>query len=188
MAASLWLLLCSFSVCHRIRPLFNFPLLWFCENLWFVQIMVRYPPTDRMLMERILLAARLQFGMLPVGVENAQVNRVCRRWFLRIARVLDSPWCGLACRRLRLLRRMTILRTLGVGTCLFWFDSEVGVLSSKGVYSFPQILMLFLSLSFGCVVDWREQFLTDVALPLLPHCYDPGLAHFVHHTLARTFG
>jgi hypothetical protein len=188
MAASFWLLLCYVGVCHRIHPPFNFPLLWFCENLWFVQIMVRYPPTDRMLMERILLAARLQFGMFPVGVENAQINRVCRRWFRRIARVLDSPWCGLACRRLRLLRRMTILRTSGVGTCLFWFDSEVGILSSKGVYGCPQILTLFLSLSFGCVVDWREQFLTDVALPLLPHCCDAGLAYFVHHTLARTFG
>ncbi len=94
----------------------------------------------------------------------------------------------MACRRLWLLRRMTILQTSGAGTCLFWFDSEVGILLSKGVYGCPQISTLFLSLSFGCVVDWREQFLTDVALPLLPHDDDPGLEHFVHHTLARTFG
>ncbi len=139
-------------------------------------------------MDRILLAARLQFGMLPIGVKNAQIFRVCRRWLRRIARVLDSPWCGVACRRLRLLRRMTILRTSGVGTFLFWFDSKVGFLSSKGVYGCPQLLTLFLSLSFGCVVDWREQFLTDVALPLLPHCCDASLAYFVQYTLARTFG
>ena len=139
-------------------------------------------------MERILLAARLQFGMFPVGADNAQIDRVCRRWFLRIARVVASPWCGVACRRLRLLRRMTKLRTSGVGMYLFEFDSEMGILFSKGVYGCPHILTLFLSLSFGGVVDWREQFLTDVALPLLPHDGDPGLAHFVHHTLARTFG
>ncbi len=188
MAASLWLLLCCVGVCHHIHPLVNFPLLLFCENLLFVKIMVRYPPTYRMLMERIVLAARLQFGMFPVGADNAQINRVCRRWVLRIARVLVFPWNGMACRRLRLLRRMTILRTSGAGTCLFWLYSEVGILLSKGVYGCPQILTLFLSLSFGGVVDWREQFLTDVALPLLPHDDDPGLAHFVHHTLARTFG
>ena len=39
-------------------------------------------------MERIVLAARLQFGMFPVGADAVQVNQVCRRWFRRIARVL----------------------------------------------------------------------------------------------------
>ena len=139
-------------------------------------------------MERIVLAARLQFGMFPVGAEHAQIDRVCRRWVRRIARVLVLPWNGMACRRLRLLRCMTKLRTSGAGTCLFWFYSEVGILLSKGVYGCPQILALFLSLSFGCIVDWRDRFLIDVALPLLPHDDDPSLAHFVHHTLARTFG
>ncbi len=147
--------------------------------------MVRYPPTDRMLMERILLAVRLQFGMLPVGVENVQIIPVCRRWLRRIAIVLDSPWCGMACRRLRALRRMTVFRTSGVGMCLFWIDSEVGVLSSKGVYGCPQFLTLFLSLSFGCIVDWRDQFLADV---VLTHDEHWGFAHFVHNALARTFG
>ena len=36
-------------------------------------------------MERIVLAARLQFGMFTVGAEHAQIDRVCRRWLLRIA-------------------------------------------------------------------------------------------------------
>jgi hypothetical protein len=135
-----------------------------------------------------VLAARLQFGMFPVGADTVQINRVCRRWILRIARVLVLPWNGMACRRLRLLRRMTILRTSGVGTCLFWLYGEVGILLSKGVYGCPQSLTLFLSLSFRCIENWRDRFLTDVALPLLPHCDDPGLAHFVHHTLSRKFG
>ena len=149
--------------------------------------MVRVPPTDRMLMERIVLAARLQFGMFAVGASHVQIDRVCTRWFRRIARVLVFPWNGMACRRLRLLRRMTKLRTSGAGTCLLYFYSEVGILLSKGVYGCPQILTLFLSLSFGGVEDWREQFM-DVARLLLPHDTDPSLAYFVHHTLARTYG
>ena len=106
-------------------------------------------------MERIVLAARLQFGMLPVGVDDARIMRVYRRWLRRNFNVLNSPWCGMVCRRMRLLRRMTVLRTSGVGTCLFWFDSELGVLSSKDVYVCPEFLTLFLSLSFGCAADWR---------------------------------
>ena len=140
-------------------------------------------------MERIVLAVRLQFGMFPVGADPVRINRVCSRWVRRIARLrLVFPWNAMAFRRLRLLRRMTLLRTSGVGTWLFWLYSEVGILLSKGVYCCPQSLTLFLSLSFCCIGDWRERFLTDVALPLLPHIDDPGLAHFVHHTLARTFG
>ena len=138
-------------------------------------------------MERIVLAARLQFGMFPVGADHVPIDWVCRRWFRRIARVLVFPWNAMACRRLRLLRRMTKLRTSGAGTCLLYFYSEVGILLSKGVYGCPQILTLFLSLSFGGVEDWRERFM-DVARPLLPHDDDPSLAYFVHHTLARTFG
>jgi hypothetical protein len=101
--------------------------------------MVRCPPTDRVLMERIVLAARLQFGMFPVGADAVQVNQVCRRWFRRIARVLRGvfPWNGMACRRLRLLRRMTVFRTSGDGTCLLWFYSEVGMLLSQNVYGCP---------------------------------------------------
>ena len=101
--------------------------------------MVRCPPTDRVLMERIVLAARLQFGMFPVGADAVQVNQVCRRWFRRIARVLRGvfPWNGMACRRLRLLRRMTVFRTSGDGTFLLWFYSEVGMLLSQNVYGCP---------------------------------------------------
>ncbi len=135
-------------------------------------------------MERILRAARLQFSMLPVGVENAQIVRIYRRW-LRRRCVLNSPWIGMAARRMRFLRRMTVFRTSGVGTCLFWVDNEVGVLSSEGVYGDPKSLTLFLLLSFGCVVDWRKQFLADV---ILTHETDLSLSHFVHDALARTFG
>ena len=90
-------------------------------------------------MERIVLAARLQFGMFPVGADAVQVNRVCRRWVLRIVRVLPGvfPWNGMACRRLRLLRRMTLFRTSGVGTCLLWFYKEEGMLLSQNVYGCP---------------------------------------------------
>ncbi len=79
MDASIWILLCFVGVCHRIHPLSSSPLLLLCENLWCVQIMVRCPPKDRMLMERVVLAARLQFGMLPIGVDNARIIRVYRR-------------------------------------------------------------------------------------------------------------
>ena len=90
-------------------------------------------------MERIVLVARLQFGMFPVGADAVQVNRVFRRWVLRIARVLRGvfPWNGMACRRLRLLRRMTLFRTSGVGTCLLWLYSEVGMLLLQNVYGCP---------------------------------------------------
>ncbi len=101
------------------------------------------------------------------------------------ARVLNSPWCGMACRRLRALRRMTVFRTSGVGTWLFRVDREMGGLSSKVVYDGPQFLTLFLSLSFGCIVDWREQFLADV---VLTHEEDWGFAPFVHNAMSRTFG
>ncbi len=84
--------------------------------------MVRNPPTDRMLMERIVVAARLQFGMLPIGVENALIDRVYRRWLRRNFNVLIFPWCAKVCRRLRLLRNMTVFRTSGDGMCLFWFN------------------------------------------------------------------
>ncbi len=80
-------------------------------------------------MERIVLAARLQFGMLPVGVENRQIVRVFRRWLRRVV-VLPSPWCGMVVRRLSLLRRMTVFRTSGVGKCGFEFDFKVWVFVS----------------------------------------------------------
>ncbi len=86
---------------------------------------------DRVLMERIVLAVRLQFGMFPVGADPVRINRVCSRWVRRIARVrLVFPWNAMAFRRLRLLRRMTLLRTSGVGTWLFWLYNEVGILLS----------------------------------------------------------
>ncbi len=80
-------------------------------------------------MERIVLAARLQFGMLPVGVENRLIVRVFRRWLRRVV-VLPSPWCGMVVRRLSLLRRMTVFRTSGVGKCGFEFDFKVWVFVS----------------------------------------------------------
>ena len=123
MAASIWILLCFVGVCHLIHPLFNSPLLLLCEKLWCVQIMVRNPPTDRTLMERIVVAARLQFGMLPVGVDNAQIVRVFRRWLRRNFNVLNFPWCAKVRRRLSLLRLMTEFRTSGDGKCLFWYNS-----------------------------------------------------------------
>ncbi len=104
-------------------------LLTFGDVFCCVQVMVRCPPTDRVLMERIVLAARLQFGMLPVGVENRQIVRVFRRWLRRVV-VLPAPWCGMVVRRLSLLRRMTVLRTLGVGKCGFEFDFKVWVFVS----------------------------------------------------------
>ncbi len=95
-----------------------------------VQVMVRCPgPTDRFLMERILRAARLQMRMLPVGVEDARIVRVYRRW-LRRSRVLDSPWMGRAARRLDILRIMTVWRTTGFGKCASGFDFELWVLLS----------------------------------------------------------
>ena len=85
--------------------------------------MVRNPPTDRMLMERIVVAARLQFGMLPVGVDRAQIVRVFLRWCRRNFNVLNFPWCAKVRRRLSLLRLMTEFRTSGDGKCLFWYNS-----------------------------------------------------------------
>jgi hypothetical protein len=145
---------------------------------------MRIVPDHRFSMERILRAARRQFHMLPVGVDDAHIDRVHRRW-LRRRCVLDSPFLGWAARRLRILRIMTLHRTSGVGTCCFGFEVEVWVLLSKGVYCVPTSLTLFLSLSFDCVVGWREQFLVEV---FLPQCSDLGLAHFVDDALARTFG
>ena len=95
-----------------------------------VQVMVRCPgPTDRFLMERILRVARLQMRMLPVGVEDARIVRVYRRW-LRLSRVLDSPWMGRAARRLYILRIMTVWWTAGFGKCSSGFDFELWVLLS----------------------------------------------------------
>ncbi len=64
------------------------------------------------------------------------------------------------------------------------------MLFSKGVYSIPKSLTLFLSLSFGGVVDWRERFLADlfVCLPFMGVQSDVELPHFVDATLAVTFG
>ncbi len=62
----------------------------------------------------------------------------------------------------------------------------MGVLSSKDVYVCPEFLTLFLSLSFGCVADWREKFLADVEY--LSRSPDRDLSRFVHDALARTFG
>ena len=103
---------------------------------------------------------------------------------------MDSPWTGRAARRLRILRIMTVHRTSGFGKCCFGFDFEVWVLFSKDVYSIPESLTLFLSLSFGYVVDWRDRFLADmfVCLPLMVVESDMELSHFVHATLAVTFG
>jgi hypothetical protein len=165
-------LLCFVGVCHPIHPLSNSRLLLSCVPA----MPRRINPTDQFFMERILRAARLQFNMLPVGVENARIVRIYRRW-LRRRCALDSPWIGWTARRLRILRIMTVHRTSGVGKCCFGFDFEVWVLLSKGVYCITKSLTLFLSLSFGGVVDWREQFLAD---GFLPQCSDLGLAHFVH--------
>ncbi len=165
-------------------------LLTFGDLFLCVQVMIRGPvPTNRFLMERILRAARLQFRMLPVGVEDARIVRIYRRW-LRRSLALDSPWMKRAARRLDILRIMTVHRTSGLGKCCFGFDFEVWVLLSKGVYSMPKSLTLFLSLSFGGVVDWREHFLADlfVCLPFMGVESDVGLPLFVDATLAVTFG
>ncbi len=185
-AASIWIMLCFVDVCHLLYPLFNSPLLLAFEKLWCMQVMVRclvrYPPTGMVLMERIVYVARLHFGMLPIGVENCDIRRVFLFW-LRRSRCVPSPWRGRVARRLRFLRRMTVFRTSGVGK--FGCNSEVGVVASKCVYVCPKSLTLSLSLSFGCVGDWREQFLADV---VLVSSDDVGLSHFVHDALARTFG
>jgi hypothetical protein len=73
-------------------------------------------------------------------------------------------------------------RTLGLGKC---FDGEMAVLFSKSVDGVSISLTLFSLLSFGCVGDWREQFLSDV---VLARDVDVGLAPFVHAALAVTFG
>ncbi len=147
--------------------------------------MVRNPPTDRMFMERIVVAARLKFGMLPFGVNNAQIVRVYRRWLRRNFNVLNFPWCAKVCRRLRLLRLMTVFRTSGDGKCLFWCNSYLGVLSSKEVYICPEFLTLSFSLSFGLVANWRDQFLADV--DYLSRRQDQDEFRFVNDVLARTF-
>ncbi len=152
--------------------------------------MVRCPvPTDRFLMERILRAARLQLNVLPVGVDDSRIVRVFRRW-MRRRFALNTPWSGRAARRLRILRIMTVWRTSGFGKCCFGFNVKVWVLLSKYVYSMPKSLTLFLSLSFGHVVDWRERFLADmfVCLPYLGVESDMDLSQFVDATLAVTFG
>ena len=101
-------------------------LLTFGDLFRCVQVMVRCPvPTDRFLMKRILHAARLQLSMLPVGVEDARIVRIYRRW-LRRRLVLDSPWIGRAARRLDILRIMTVHRTSGFGKCCFGFISRCG--------------------------------------------------------------
>jgi hypothetical protein len=140
-------------------------------------------------MERILRAARLQFRMLPVGAEDTRIVRVYRRW-LRRSRALDSPWIGRAARRLEILRIMMVWRTAGLGKCCFGFDVEVWVLLSKYMYSMPKFLTLFLSLSFGLVVDWRERFRADmvVCLPCMGVESNVELLLFVDATLAVTFG
>ncbi len=58
------------------------------------------------------------------------------------------------------------------------------------MYGCPKFLTLSLSLSFGFVADWREQFLADVEyLFLSPERLDyRDLARFVEDALARTFG
>ncbi len=146
---SLWLFQNNFL---RFLVCLSFPLTFgdFCC----VQIMVKcIVPTDRFLMKMILRAARLQLNMLPVGVEDARIVRVYRRWMRRRC-ALDSPWAGRAARRFRILRIIMVHRTSGFGKCCFGFDFEVWVLFSKDVYSIPKSLTLFLSLSFGDVVDW----------------------------------
>ena len=110
-----------FSVCLSF-------LLTFGDLFRCMQVMVRGPvPTNRFLMDRILRAARLQFRMLPVGVEDARIVRIYRRW-LRRSLALDSSWIGRAARRLDILRIMTMWRTAGFGKCSFGFAFEVGVL------------------------------------------------------------
>ena len=172
------------ALCDDLIPisLFLFSSLLLCR----VQIMPRRLVTDhRWLMEMILRAARLQFNRLPVGVENAQIVRVFWRWLRRRER-LDSPYLGCAARHIRWLRIMTVHRTSGAGKFWFGFDFEVWVLFAEGVHSIPNSLTLFLSLSFGCGVDWRERFRADLFLP--PYCSDSGLTHFVDDALARTYG
>jgi hypothetical protein len=56
--------------------------------------------------------------------------------------------------------------------------------------SIPKVLTLFLSLSFGHVVDWRERFREDMlfCLPFWAVESDIDLAQFVDATLTVTFG
>ena len=58
------------------------------------------------------------------------------------------------------------------------------------MYCIPQVLTVFLSLSFGHVVDWRERFREDImfCLPFMVVESDVDLAQFVDATLAVTFG
>jgi hypothetical protein len=121
------LCLCQKTNFSRFLVCLSF-LLTFVDLFLCVQVMVRDPvPTNRFLMERILRAARLQFGTLPVGVEDRRVLRVYLRW-LRRSFALDSPWMGRAARRLNVLRILTVWRTAGFGKCSFECDFEVWVL------------------------------------------------------------
>jgi hypothetical protein len=121
------LCLCQKKIFSRFLVCLSF-LLTFVDLFLCVQVMVRDPvPTNRFLMERILRAARLQFGTLPVGVEDRRVLRVYLRW-LRRSFALDSPWMGRAARRLDILRIMTVWRTAGFGKWSFKRDLEVWVL------------------------------------------------------------
>ena len=111
------------------RFLVWFTFLWTVVDLFLcVQVMVSGPvPTNRFLMERILRAARLQFSMLSVGLEDRRILRVYLRW-LRRSFALDSPWMGRAARRLNILRIMTVWRTAGFGKWSFKRDLGVWVL------------------------------------------------------------
>ncbi len=60
------------------------------------------------------------------------------------------------------------------------------MLSSKEVYICPEFSTLSLSLSFGLVADWRDQFLADV--DYLSRRPDQDEFRFVNDVLARTFG
>ncbi len=125
---------CCSGVCQLVYPLFNSLLLFAVECLRCLQVMVGRSHADIVVLDRLLRSARLQFGMLPVGVHKSRIMAIYWR-FMRQRRYLCAPWMRvLAVERLLRLRRKTEYRTLELfhrhrgGECLFGVDREMGVL------------------------------------------------------------
>ena len=134
-ASSLSFVCCS-GVAQLVYPLFNSLLLFVAECLRCLQVMVGRCYADMMVLERLLRSARLQFGMLPVGVDKSRIMAIYWRFMRQRRYLCSSVMRGLAVERLLRLRRKTEYRTLDRflrhrgGEGWFGVDGEMGVLSA----------------------------------------------------------
>ncbi len=158
--------MCCSGVCQLVYPLFNSPLLFVVECLRCLQVMVGRCYADIVVLERLLRSARLQFGMLLVGVEKSRIMAIFHAPAPLFVFFVDArTGCGTSASSssqdgASIGRWSFFAATEEVSVCLGLIERWGFCWRSVWIASVPVSLTLLLFLSFCWVGIWREQLIS----------------------------